>query len=290
MAELRASPDRHDGDELRRLLSRGDLRGFLDAVADGLPGTPGGRTRRTNVEGALQFLRWAQDDLRGVLHPDDRLAADYRAHLERKHGGSTASVANRLTHARNLYRALKARDAVEGNPFETLRQANPVRLDRHELYSEPEVARLVAFAEGAEDRALILAGAHAGLATREVLSLAWPDVRLDRGWLEVRGRVIPLSSEALEAFTAHARREGAGPLLGREGRAFPLTERQLLYRLFMLCRAANVPYRPWRALRNTAARRWLRQGTDDRRAAKKLGLSRRPRRHRRKLQADEAGH
>ncbi|WP_170131163.1 tyrosine-type recombinase/integrase [Deinococcus yavapaiensis] len=282
MAELHASSHRSAHDVLRRHLVVGDLESVLDLVAQHFPGMPGDRTRRTNVEGARLYLRWAREQQHSVLNADERVARAYHDHLIAKHGDATTSIANRLSHVRTLYRALFQLGAITINPFEALRQANPDRIDRREIFEDDELQRLLQHAT-LEERALVLVGAHAGLATREVLSLTWTHVHLDRGWIDL-GRVIPLTDDAAHALGNLAKRRGHGSLLPSDERVFDLADdTDLRRRLYRLCRGARVPYRPWRALRNTAAQKLLMATRNPRRTAKRLGLRGTPRASVRKL-------
>lgn len=261
-------------DAFRQHLARGDLEGALAVVESHLPGMPGSSTRHNNLSGARAVLRWAQHEWRSVLHPDAAFGAAYLAHLHAKHPGQGASVQNRLTHARNLFRAMRVAEVCDANPFEKLRGPNHRAQEHRAGYSDAEVTRLCAHAD-AEGRALILLGAHGGLTGPEVLRLRWRDVNFERSALTLPDRAVPLSPELRAALMALASRRNVGELFPSEDRVFEIEDqREVRGRLFALCQAANVWYgeRAWRALRAHAGRRWWRKHGDLARVAALLGL------------------
>lgn len=244
-----------DGRALRRMLERGDLDGFVDAVAPLLPGQAGDRTRQNNVSGVRVYLKWCAAEGHPVLRPTAAQAAAYRGWLEAHHAPATSK--NRLSQVRHLYDALRGGGVVQEHPFRGVR--GPVnRPEEHrDHYSAAELARLLAHADTG-DRALVLLGAHGGLTGPEVLGLRFEALRLWEGELEVGGRVIPGSAELLGALAEWGRQCGHTALFAARGPVFDLASPFLLrQRIFRLCRRANVPYRAWQALRNAAGLRLL---------------------------------
>lgn len=216
-----------------------------------LPHLPGGgqhpQTSLNQRSAIKKFVLAAQLERANLLQPSAEFIHVYAASLQ---GGSAGSVRNTLSHLRGLYQALRALELVPGSydPFLTLDSpALPARPgEERRFYRAEEISRLIAPAT-TEDRCLILMGAHAGLRTGEVLKLAWDDVRLSEGRLEVQGRSLPPSPDLEQALYAWSRRQGGafaeGPVFGFT------TPHEVRRRLFTLCAAANVPYRPWQALR-----------------------------------------
>lgn len=244
-----------DARVLQRLLRRQDWDGFVDAVTPLLPGHAGDRTRQNNVSGVRVYLKWCAAEGHSVLHPTDAQAAAYRGWLDTHHAPATSK--NRLTQVRHLYDALQRCGALEGHPFRSVR--GPVnRPEEHrDHYSEAELARLLTHANS-EERALVLLGAHGGLTGPEVLDLRFEALRLWQGELEVEGRVIPGSAELLEALKTWGHQRGHTALFTARGPVFDLASAFLLrQRVFRLCLRANVPYRAWQALRNSAGLRLL---------------------------------
>ncbi|WP_420593709.1 tyrosine-type recombinase/integrase [Deinococcus sp.] len=260
--------------ELRQLLTRQDLEGVLNAVEASLPGQPGNATRRNNLSGCRIFLRWAFDAKQSVLTPDPSLGAAYLAFLQRKHPDTPASVINRLAHARNFYTALQDRGAAVTDPFAALEAPSNDPALHKEAYTEAEVQRLTIHGD-AQEAALVLLGAHAGLTGPEVAKLNWRDMAFEAGVLSVRGRQVPTGAELHAALETYAHQQGVTQLFGGEGRVFPSLENDHLVRaaLFTVCRRANVPYRAWRALRNHAGLRMLTLTHDEGQVARYLGLS-----------------
>lgn len=261
-------------EELRRLLTRGDVEEVLSRVQSDLPGQPGNATRRNNLSGARVYLRWLKDTGRSPLTPEEGCGAAYLAFLREKHPDTPASVINRLAHARNLYAALSKGGLALPDPFASLDAPSNDPALHKEAYTEAEVARLINHG-GKQVRALVLLGAHAGLTGPEVVSLEFSDLTLSQGVLQVRGRSVPTSQELQAALEAYALTQGVSQLFGGSGPVFPdiKTDHQLRAVLFAACARANVPYRAWRPLRNHAGLRLLQLTHDEEYVARYLGLS-----------------
>ena len=261
-------------ENFRLFLMRGDLEGALASVEDALPGQPGASTRVNNLSGARALLSWAQLEWRSVLHPDANFAQAYLEHLRVKHGGETASIQNRLTHARNLFRALRRYGVCETNPFDHVRSPTHTP-ERHRVaYSASEVARLVASGDAAE-RAWVLCGAHAGLTGPEVLRLKWDAVDFRRSVIQLAGREVPMDAELERAMRVYGEASAPGALFPAGSAVFAFVSLpELRAALFSLCRRAGVWYggRAWRALRAHAGVRFWQEHRDFAPVAALLGL------------------
>lgn len=278
--------DRHDdaipdleappAERLRRALTRGDVETFLDLVQDRLPGAPGNATRINYLSSLRRYVRWAQAELRSVLHASRDDADVYRAHLLAKHGHAPATVHNHLARVRTLYGVLIDLAAHEGpNPF--VDQALPThRPEAHrDVYAPEEVTRLLAHAD-VEGRALVWLGAFGGLAGPEVVALRWEDVDLAAGVVRLPGRTLALDADARAALAAYGRERGHTELFAASGKVFEVaTPHALRAAVYRLCREANVPYRAWHALRHHAALHRTAQSGDPGDAAVFLGLRQR---------------
>lgn len=268
-----AAPLSEDHARLRPLFERQQLEAVIAAVEGELPGLPGSATRRNNVSGLRTFLRWAFEERRSVLNPASVLAGEYLAFLRSRHPDTPATVINKLSHVRNLYIGLLRLGLAESNPFDGLTQPSNDPTEHKELYSEAELNRLDAHAS-TEDRALVLLGGLGGLTGREAAALRWEEIDVTGGQLRVRGRVVEAPDELRRALEAHALTQGITALFGGSGPVFAeiAGDHAARGRLYALCRSANVPYRAWRALRNTAGLRLLRLTGDEARVADQLGL------------------
>ena len=108
---------------------------------------------------------------------------------------------------RLLYSALRWAGATTGDPFVDARVASdPTPVDeRRKPYDPDAVDRLIAQAT-AEDRALVLLAAHAGLRVQEALDLTWTAVNLDSAQLTVvagkggKRRAVAMSASLVDAL------------------------------------------------------------------------------------------
>lgn len=262
--------------QLRRALEGGDHEAFLDLISAGLPGQPGNATRKNHLSSLRAYLRWTGEEGRSVLNATPEEAAAYLGLLVQKHAHAPATIHNHLTRVRGLYDLLIARSIHPGpNPFLGLKLPSNRPEEHRDLYGEDEVGRLLAHAD-VRERALVLLGAQAGLTGPEVVRLTWADVDTEVSQLRVTDRLVDLQGEILTALRAHGREQGQTDLFGARGgeRVFEFaTDHEVRRALYLLCRRANVPYRAWRGLRNTAGLRLLRQTGDPRAVAAQLGLS-----------------
>ncbi|WP_456832921.1 tyrosine-type recombinase/integrase [Deinococcus sp. UYEF24] len=147
-------------------------------------------------------------------------------------------------------------------------KAQPGEERRH--FTESEISLLLSHAQDAEERCLILLGAHAGLKSGEVCRLAWSDVQLTEAELKVHGRVIPKEGLLDDALRDWARRHGG---LLAEGSVFGYKDTYSVnQRLHRLCARADLPYRPFTSLRSSYALRLWQSTHDPRIMVEQLGI------------------
>lgn len=270
----RVSPNPRLPEQLRRALTSGNLEGFLDLIAQGLPGAPGNATRKNYLSSLRAYLRWTDAEGRSVLHAREDDAQAYLAFLLAKHAHAPATIHNHLTRVRTLYDLLHEYGAHAGpNPFLGLKLPSNKPEEHRDLYSEEEVRRLVTHAD-AQGRAVVLLGAHAGLTGPETVGLRWEDVDTRAGLLRVRGRQVEASDELHAALRAYGQERGHTDLFAARGPVFDFqTDHELRAAIYRLCQQANVTYKAWRALRNTAGLRLLNLTGDPQVVADRLGLT-----------------
>ncbi|MDL2345319.1 site-specific integrase [Deinococcus sp. MIMF12] len=267
---------------LRRLLEHDDLDAALDLLATTLPGPPGGATRKNVLSGWRVLVRWLRTEDRRLLGVTDpaAFARAYADWLAAEYHEVAATVNNRLVQARRLYRVLAELGLAEANPFDGVQGRTNMAHERRPVYSAGEVARLLDHAS-AEERVLVLLGAHGGLSGPEVRHLTFEDVSGDRAHLRVggaSGRTVACTPELQAALDAWARLSGETPLYGaprgllfRHGEA-PLTDHELRAKVFRLCQRAEVPYKAWHALRHAAGLKLLAEQATQREVTEALGL------------------
>ena len=152
-------------------------------------------------------------------------------------------------------------------------------------YTEDEVARMLAAAEGHRYAPLLTVVAYTGLRIGEALALRWSDVtedevrvtgslsNLHRGDTKTRAgmRAVPLVPEAAEAIKARrkaqaAERLAAGVMWTDSGLVFtteagtPVDDRNALRWLHGVRRRAGIKGGAWHAFRHAAASRMLTRG------------------------------
>jgi len=259
---------------IRQALTRGDTEAALDLLSTGLPGQPGNATRKNYLSSLRVYLRWMGEAERSVLHAGPEDAGAYFGRLLQKHAQTPATIHNHLTRVRTLYDLLLERGLHAGpNPFVGLKIPSNKPEEHRDLYSEEELARLLAHGD-ARGRALVLLGAHAGLTGPETVGLRWEDLDFSRGLLTVQGRTLALEPELQAALQTYGRERGQSALFPVPGPLFDFqTDHQLRSAIYALCQRANVPYRAWRALRNAAGLRLLLRTNDPGEVARQLGLT-----------------
>jgi integrase/recombinase XerD len=260
---------------LRTALRRYDLDVIWTHVAPHYPGREGTATKRNYLSALKDFIAWARDNGQHIAAPDDNFGRDFMTYLYTKHDGRPTTITTRLSQARTFYKVLRRLGAIGTNldPFSILERPTFVPGDRRDYYDTDEIERLIAHAD-TEDRALVLLGAQAGLATGQIVSLHWNHVQLTRGELRVQGRLVHTSDEVLNALRAYAATRGVGDLFSSTEQVFAFEHPNALRsRLYRLCKAANVDYRAWRALRHHAGLRLYRLTNDAELVRRELGLS-----------------
>lgn len=193
---------------------------------------------------------------------------------------SEATIAIKISAAKLFYKALAWTQAFTGeNPFEEVSIGKlPSRIEKDLAsahYSEGELARLLAHVEehgDADDRLVLLLGAHAGLRVSEMLALTWKDIHWEQGeLLVVEGKggktasvvLSPTLFRALRLQFMTLRAQNVDPFSPTGAYRFVLTERRspsgLYRRLQRHCSAAGVPFKKIHGLRHTAATWMLRE-------------------------------
>lgn len=227
-------------------------------------------TLRNYRHAILRLLEvWQGENL---LRPTRHAAASLMLEL-RERGLAPGTIQLHLASARALYKALRWAGATDAAPFADVKSPHDPTPpeEKRSAYSDADITALLETA-GAQDRALILLGAHGGLRVSEALALEWSAVNLTAGTLRVnagkggKARTIALSqalSAALEAWRAESRVEGC---------VLPYrTATRARQRLRAVCYAAGVTYLGAHSLRHSCGTRLAAIAGDLRVAAKHLG-------------------
>ena len=221
---------------------------------------------------------WKQENL---LHPSRMAATRWLRSLEAA-GARPSTVQVMLSAARSLYAALRSAGATEADPFKDAHAGKdpvPAHEKRGE-YSPAEVKRLLAHADGDDERLLLMLGAYGGLRAAEMVGLRWADVDLDAGRLMVkRGkggkrRTIPLAPLLADALREAARPSAFVLALEPERQTAGIAGtryRAAIRRLKRACLRAGVPPRGLHALRHSAGTRLYEQSGDVELVSRLLG-------------------
>ncbi|WP_407572567.1 tyrosine recombinase XerC [Deinococcus altitudinis] len=228
-------------------------------------------TQRNHKYALKRYLDHARAEHADLLRPTPEFLEAYLSTFKALDPGHARSLFSRL---RGLYKALRQLGVIPRtyDPLLTLSapslKAQPGEERRH--FTEPEIDLLIRHAQDAEERCLILLGAHAGLKSGEVCGLDWTDVQLTEAELSVRGRVIPKDGLLDDALRDWARRHGG---LLAEGSVFGYKDTYSVnQRLHRLCGRANLPYRPYTSLRSSYALRLWQSTHDPRIMVEQLGI------------------
>lgn len=181
-------------------------------------------------------------------------------------GASPATVAQRLAGCRALYRALRwAVDSGAGgtathdlDPFADVRAPrDPVpRWEKRQPYHDGEVRALLAAADDAEMRLLLLLCAHGGLRLSESLALSPDSVDLATGTASVTGK----GGRRRTVELGRTLRAALAEVDGAQGRYLHWRSAQgVRDALRALCERARVQYRGVHSLRHTCGTRLYRE-------------------------------
>ncbi len=215
---------------------------------------------------------------------------DFLHHLLNKQRIDSRSVARKLSALRHLYRYLLLDRHIEHDPtlnLETPRQWRvlPKSLAREEVeamlpggaHADPKLAEALA----ARDRALMEILYGGALRVSEVVGVKLEDLKLDLGYVLVRGkgdkeRIVPLgqpSMEALRAYLSESRGrlcKGTGSPLVFVGRGGRRLTRQHLWRLVGAA-SQGVRHASPHMLRHSCATHMVENGADLRTVQTLLG-------------------
>lgn len=172
-------------------------------------------TLRAYRKGVEVLLAHATAHAWNLLHPGRREPGLYIAELTAA-GLKPATVQARVAAASALYRAMRWAGATDADPFADAKRPKDRTkgIVKNPPYRADFIERMLEQAD-AQERALLLLLAHAGLRIAEALALVWADLDLPRRRLLVqhgkgdKARVVPLSARLREALE-HWRTERAG--------------------------------------------------------------------------------
>ncbi|MFC4640321.1 hypothetical protein [Deinococcus hohokamensis] len=184
----------HGTHYVRRLIEQQDYAGALDAPTPLLPGPPGGTTHINVLSGLRVYFKWLQEEGGSALNADLAQAQAYSQWLAARYAPATSK--NRLSQVRTLYDLLQELGLFSGNPFRAVQGALNRPEEHRQVYSPEAVEQMLKFAD-AEERALVLLGAHAGLTGPEVSALKSEDLDLTKGTLQTTGRTLEASDDLL---------------------------------------------------------------------------------------------
>lgn len=249
------------------------------------------RAYRRGVEELL--VMWQGENLlrpsrdAGTLYVQRLLAGDRQAVLEHdppraKRGRrvkpgplSRATVSLRVAAGRALYDALAWAGAADVDPFRDVRlgrqQQDPSQAGSGRVYTENEMAELLAASRDQQDLLIMLLGAHGGLRVSEMLRLEWSDVDLTNGELLVRGgkggktAAVMLSPRLADALSTYKRQLVSELKAAVRERSTVLELRSqygVYNRLKKICSRAGIEFKGVHALRHTAGTRLYLQTGD----------------------------
>ncbi|GHF70251.1 MULTISPECIES: tyrosine-type recombinase/integrase [Deinococcus] len=175
-------------------------------------------TLRAYRKGVEVLVDHARDHAWNLLHPGRREPGLYVAALTSS-GLKPATVMARVAAASALYRALRWAGATDADPFADVKRPRDRTkgIVKNPPY-RPEFVQAMLEHADAQERALVLLMAHAGLRIAEALAVTWADVDLPRRRLLVahgkgdKARRVPLSALLRDALSAWQAESGArGP-------------------------------------------------------------------------------
>lgn len=229
--------------------------------------------RPSRDAGALYVQRLLAGDRAAVLEHDPPRSR--RGRRVKQGPLSRATVSLRVAAGRALYDALAWAAATDADPFRDVRMGrqrqDPSLTGSATVYSDDEVALLLAKAREQQERVLILLGSHAGLRVGEMLRLRWHDVDLSNAELTVHGgkggktAAVMLSPALNDCLIVYKRQTDAAVNVNVRERPTVLELRSqygVYNRLRGLCTRAGIPFKGVHALRHSAGTRLYRQTGD----------------------------
>ena len=197
--------------------------------------------------------------------------ADLRAYLQVLSRLSNATIARRLHSLRAFYRFLRETKGMSADPTARLR-APRVHKPSVTFVTDADLRGTLGTCVDAQERAILLCFAHAGLRRGELIGLDTRDADLDARRLWVRhakggtARVVPMVDELAAAIGTHlsTRHPCETPALfvNRSGRRIHQTGLQRMFSRW--ARDAGLAEKGYtiHSLRHGAATRWLRAGVN----------------------------
>lgn len=221
---------------------------------------PAKNTMRSYKSGCKAFVLYAQANNVSLLNPSIALGPLWRIHLEQVSAKKLApgTVEHRLQAARLLFKALNWARVTRQNPFMGVRAARDRTKpwNKRQPYPQEDITALLQLGT-AEERLLVLLGAHGGLRISEVLDLTPADVNLQARRLTVRQgkgnkrRSVRLTGDLLAALRARMERHSAEGLRPDEVLFEFTSDDAILARMRRLCADAQVPYLAYHSLRHS---------------------------------------
>jgi integrase/recombinase XerC len=181
-----------------------------------------------------------------------------------------ATVELRVAAARTFYAALRWAGATDADPFRDVGSLRGATREEDvmgsKVYTEFELIELLAHANDAHERAIVLLGAHGGLRVSEMLALRWDEIDLASRQLLVRAGkgnkdgLVALTPKLTDALRAAERDMLVGV---RRETVLGLRSQYGVYRrLNRLCDRAGVRFRGVHGLRHAAGTRLYQQTGD----------------------------
>jgi site-specific recombinase XerD len=274
---------------LKIIFSGERMSAFQDTVSqflEELSGAKSPNTVRAYNRALADFTSWYTSTVQGDFSIGDVVAIDVREYrrylLNRKL--STATVNQRLSALKSLFRWARHRGLVESNPTEVVNGVKKPKLAPKWLSKgeERKLLRVVQRSGDKRDVALITFMLNTGLRVGEIASLALGDVELGerKGTVHVRSgkgtkaRTVPLNAETRRALREYLKERGEeckeAPLfLGQRGE--PLGDNGVRYLVRKYSRHAGLEECTPHTLRHTFAKRLVDAGVSLEKVAALLG-------------------
>ncbi|MBK9032124.1 MAG: site-specific integrase [Myxococcales bacterium] len=212
------------------------------------------------------------------------LVEAWRLHMLNEEGKLPSTVYRIMTEFRSLLGYAHKSDVLAKLPRWPTQK---VSRGRPQFLTFEETAQLIAVAEPLDPwKAMIIVAVRTGLRYGELAGLRWQDVDLDGGKLQVeenfvdgvtgppksgKGRVVPLSNDAIAALTAI--RHTRGPLVFCGRRGSHIHHGTAVKALNMICDHAGRPRINWHRFRHTFASHLMMRGVSPKAIMDLLGHS-----------------